>query len=781
MYSNKLRDLSMFFGKILKWITIVYLLWLIIKLTLGKILMLISSLIFGENKIYNLYKTLNGKTDNLFYDLIPQQSIPKTNAWNESIQSLLELNLYESIKNYFTITAVFLIILAIIYIFRRHSGEISPLRNDLESMRLKHRIINSLGAGIISRFNKDKKIRRIEKSANRKLRKVKVVITTTLDDSSPYPKKKYSVYFKHHNNDDVKNIMEKKVSKLSSRLNNLTGGVNFGDKESSEVSGYSIFNGSIAKKAIRPSIITLIKNKLSGVSGTNDKKVEGNFTFDLNLFDDKEELIQERIVEAEKYGQNKALDVKNYLASKEVQVELSNNSIGNKTIQQTYTFEFKKSLPNTEDLEKGLENNLKLQNIQVRLESGNLKISLPLPDKKDVPIDYKDILKRAFSRSNINPTDAIFGVTPDREIVHMPISSIPHMLVAGTTGSGKSVFINSLLISMISHATPDELKIILVDPKKVEFAVYKGLPHMLLDPITDMNNAFDVLTFAVAEMERRYELFEKYGRKDIDSYNKWAKKNGKEVLPYWVVGVDEFSDLMMEHSEVKEPIIRIGQKARAAGIHLIIAMQTPRRQFLEGAIKANLPGRVSLMVANSTESQILLDETGGEKLMPKGDMWVKAKGSSMERAQSPYVKDDEGEEMEKIFEQLRNTYEAPKPIDYKAIAEKFRANDKDGNNESATSNNHNKSSTTNTRNMSPKKEAPKKLSKEERENKRKEASQRIKERFKDSGKKPITKTISIGNNKNQTTPQKNKVNDIGKETKSKKTTSKKSTSDILGL
>lgn len=272
--------------------------------------------------------------------------------------------------------------------------------------------------------------------------------------------------------------------------------------------------------------------------------------------------------------------------------------------------------------------------------------------------------KTIFKTKADDPTSAILGIAPDSSNLVIPISDGPHFLVAGTTGSGKSVFINSLLISMMAHSHPDELKLTIIDPKTVEFTPYKGLPYMLCDPLIDMSKANNFVLYLVEEMERRYDLFAKYGVKKLADYQEKQRENeDMEKLPYIVLVIDEFAELISQYKDVEKPIARIGQKARAAGIHMIIATQSPRREVITGLIKANVPSRVSLMVANSTESQIILDETGGEKLRPKGDFLLKMNGGQVSRGQAPFVSDDE---IAEIFEYLRKTYDAPEPIDFEA-------------------------------------------------------------------------------------------------------------------
>lgn len=342
-----------------------------------------------------------------------------------------------------------------------------------------------------------------------------------------------------------------------------------------------------------------------------------------------------------------------------------------------------------------------------------------------------------------DPTSAILGIAPDSSNIVLPISSGPHFLVAGTTGSGKSVFINSLLITMMAHSHPDELKLAIIDPKIVEFTAYKGLPYMLCDPVTDMSKANNFVLYLVEEMERRYDLMAENGVRNLADYQKKQRENDNmEKLPYIILVVDEFADLISQHKDVEKPIARIGQKARAAGIHMIIATQSPRREVITGLIKANVPSRVSLMVANSTESQIILDETGGEKLRPKGDFLLKMNGGQVSRGQAPFVSDDE---IAEIFDYLRETYDAPEPIDFEAELQRMldaKGNSDSENSASESASKFHGSGNTSRRMGSRKRPGTgRSISSEEKE-KNARMREKIEENKKRKQKPPIKRTIS---------------------------------------
>ncbi len=202
------------------------------------------------------------------------------------------------------------------------------------------------------------------------------------------------------------------------------------------------------------------------------------------------------------------------------------------------------------------------------------------------------------------------------------ISKLPHLLIAGTTGSGKSVCMNTIIISLLYKATPEEVRLIMIDPKMIELGVYNGIPHLLIPVVTDPKKAAGALQWAVTEMMKRYRLFSELGARDIASYNAAAAKDPeRQKLPQVVIVIDELADLMLVAAkEVEESVCRIAQMARAAGMHLIIATQRPSADVITGIMKANIPSRIAFAVASAMESRIILDSQGAEKLVGRGDM-----------------------------------------------------------------------------------------------------------------------------------------------------------------
>ncbi len=270
-------------------------------------------------------------------------------------------------------------------------------------------------------------------------------------------------------------------------------------------------------------------------------------------------------------------------------------------------------------------------------------VGIEVPNRQVSPVCIRDVLgSRIFTDS---PSKVSFAVGKD--ISGQPIvgniARLPHMLIAGTTGSGKSVCTNSLIISLLYKATPEEVRLIMVDPKMVELSVYNGIPHLLIPVVTDPKKAAGALQWAVSEMMKRYQKFSEVGAKDLASYNNHAAQGEDlEPMPQIVVVIDELADLMLVAAkEVEESICRVAQMGRASGIHLVIATQSPRADVITGLMKANIPSRIAFAVASSLESRIILDTTGAEKLVGKGDMLYAPLGQDKLRVQGCFITEEE--------------------------------------------------------------------------------------------------------------------------------------------
>ena len=274
-------------------------------------------------------------------------------------------------------------------------------------------------------------------------------------------------------------------------------------------------------------------------------------------------------------------------------------------------------------------------------------VGIEVPNKLISTVYLRDIVDSPkFAGSKSNLTFAI-GKDIGGEPVVGNISKLPHLLIAGTTGSGKSVCMNSLIISLLYKSDPEDVKLIMIDPKMVELGVYNGIPHLYIPVVTDPKKAAGALQWAVTEMLKRYRLFSEVGVRSIASYNDYLTENGQQKIPNVVVVIDELADLMLVASkEVEESICRVAQMGRAAGMHLVIATQRPSADVITGLMKANIPSRISFAVSSALESRIILDSTGAEKLIGMGDMLYAPLGCGKPlRVQGAFVSDDERDQI----------------------------------------------------------------------------------------------------------------------------------------
>ena len=281
---------------------------------------------------------------------------------------------------------------------------------------------------------------------------------------------------------------------------------------------------------------------------------------------------------------------------------------------------------------------------------GKSTIGIELPNKVNAAVSFKEVFSSMPSVNEKNLLAVGLGKDIMGKVRWVEINDTPHMLVAGSTGSGKSVCINCIIASILMRSRPEEVKLVLVDPKKVEFSMYNGVPHLLCPVVTNPKKASVALQNIVSEMERRYELFEHTKCKKISQYNEFCERNPEyKKLPYIVVIIDELADLMLVAAkEVEDSIMRITQMARAAGIHLIVATQRPSTDIITGVVKANIPTRISFAVSSSIDSRTILDMVGAEKLLGKGDMLFLPMGENQPtRIQGAFVSE---EELQKIVD-----------------------------------------------------------------------------------------------------------------------------------
>lgn len=373
--------------------------------------------------------------------------------------------------------------------------------------------------------------------------------------------------------------------------------------------------------------------------------VKGDGTYELPSLDLLSEvLVPDRTGEKKKIKQNQVV-LTETLKSFGVQAELKNIILGPAVtkyeLHPAIGVKVSKFVSLADDLA------LALAAKDIRIEApipGKALVGIEVPNQKVATVSFKELMAE-FRETDFSPLEVPLGRDISNGLVTADLAKMPHLLIAGSTGSGKSVAINVILTSLLMNCLPEQVKLVLIDPKKVELGMYHDLPHLLTPVVTEPRKAAVTLEKVVAKMQQRYEIFAQTGQRNLTGYNKMAAKDpaNYEQMPYIVVVVDELADLMMTTgNEVEAAITRIAQMGRAAGIHLILATQRPSVDVITGIIKANVPSRMAFAVSSGTDSRTIIDQVGAEKLLGRGDMLYLPMGQNKpSRVQGAYIYDED--------------------------------------------------------------------------------------------------------------------------------------------
>ena len=327
-----------------------------------------------------------------------------------------------------------------------------------------------------------------------------------------------------------------------------------------------------------------------------------------------------------------------------INVEMGEVTVGPTVTQYTLKLAQGVRLSAVDNLQRDLALALAVNNLRIEAPiAGKSLVGIEIPNKKKSQVRLKQILQtKAFSDFK-DPLPVVIGKDVTGNDIIYSLAKMPHLLVAGATGSGKSVWINSMLISLFYRYSPRDLQLILVDMKRVELKLYEGVPHLLCNVITDAEKAINALKWVLLEMENRYKLLEEFGKRNIADYNQFATKQRLTILPYLIFVIDELGDLMMlAKSEVEPIIVRLTQMSRAVGIHLVLGTQRPDTQVVTGLIKANVPSRIAFAVASQIDSRVILDKSGAEKLLGQGDgLFISPQNIQPVRFQGANVEEEE--------------------------------------------------------------------------------------------------------------------------------------------
>lgn len=557
------------------------------------------------------------------------------------------------------LSALLFIVLAylVTIALRHHEGELQPFRDDRMARNIRRDVIKNLELNVLDYDDKGKvKNSKQDVKARDILRRMAIEVHTRKEVNGSDFLSIATVKIERPKNKAIRKALEGTFFKdLPSELTFATEELFTFSERLTEKEFYFfeakaivteeyVYKIEEAQKKLQEA---LGKGKKSG-NGSDVEIIDtGIFTeekssWDIEVLYDKK--LQEKIAEqtklAEEEVENLKLSLETFISSNEkVNLQYNDARATNSNAQFIYTKPKGVNNMGTEQMKENLESDLGKQDINITLKAGQIIIQIPL-DNKITADAYTNYKKAFIGKKNLPPLQALVGVDTEGVPRTYDLATAPHILTAGTTGSGKSVGINMIYLSIILHNSPDEVKFIIIDPKKTEFTPYKKSPYLYTDVITDMDGAKNAFNAVVTEMERRNSLFEEIGVRNLQTYNQKVSPDKRE--PYLILIADEVADLIMTNGdEVEDSMQRLGQKARSAGILIHIATQTPRADIIKGKIKANLPSQIVYKVANSIESDIAIGESGAERLLGKGDTYVKwSDNPSLVRVQGVFLTDE---------------------------------------------------------------------------------------------------------------------------------------------
>ena len=539
--------------------------------------------------------------------------------------------------------------------FRHHEGELQPFKDDSMARTIRRDVIKNLELNVLDYDDKGKvKNSKQDVKARDILRRMAIEVHTRKEVNGSDFLSIATVKIERPKNKAIRKALEGTFFKdLPSELTFATEEL-FTFSERLTEKEFYFFE---AKAIVTEEYVYKIEEaqkKLQEALGKGKKSgsdieiidtgifTEEKSSWDIEVLYDKK--LQEKIAEqtklAEEEVENLKLSLETFISSNEkVNLQYNDARATNSNAQFIYTKPKGVNNMGTEQMKENLESDLGKQDINITLRAGQIIIQIPL-DNKITADAYTNYKKAFIGKKNLPPLQALVGVDTEGLPRTYDLATAPHILTAGTTGSGKSVGINMIYLSIILHNSPDDVKFIIIDPKKTEFTPYKKSPYLYTDVITDMDGAKNAFNAVVTEMERRNSLFEEIGVRNLQTYNQKVSPDKRE--PYLILIADEVADLIMTNGdEVEDSMQRLGQKARSAGILIHIATQTPRADIIKGKIKANLPSQIVYKVANSIESDIAIGESGAERLLGKGDTYVKwSDNPSLVRVQGVFLTDE---------------------------------------------------------------------------------------------------------------------------------------------
>lgn len=703
---NFWQNASKLTEKLIKIDIIILVITVILRYVLSKFLLMIVRFMFDGDIIFKFYKMIDdtfkilpSSIYNITLGKIPE---PHTNKWGDHLEEFTN-NLGQGfILRLIIFALILLVIYVITIIFRHHNGEIEPFLNDREANKLKKAIIKSTNSRWFDKskgrsrkadtwnifkwyFDKEvrneRNVRKDDRISKKAIRKGKVYIETRIDKGQVAPQKKYEITFVNPTHKNASDKLYSKIKDLHKTLIQLTT-VTFDEIKTKEQRRYFTFEGSVEKELKEAKSVVKKRNTETNTKGKFandiDTSFEGNFP--IELLEDKSSRIEGQTREAQKYADEKVIEVSEYLANEDIQAELVERNIGNGSIGFKYKVRYTKmDKKSINKIQNGLKDYLGIDSVIVYSVPSGLDINIGLVDEyvgldKHIDIDNRKAFRENLSNAK-NQTETIFGVEVSGKVFTNAVAKAPHLIVAGSTGSGKSVGVNYIVTSISWHASKELVEFVFIDPKQLEFMVYKGHPYNKVEPITEPEDAIVFLKYMTYEMKDRNAKMAKVNAKSIESYNKKAEKQGLEKMKECVIVIDEYADLVQVAKEVEDYVKRLTQMGRACGIYILLATQRPSVDVLPGVIKNNMPTRLAYALSSGTDSKVTLDDYGAENLNGKGDSLLKWNGSDrFIRMQGGFLTE---EEIENIVDHLKNNFEPNVHVDYKARVAREEGEDED--------------------------------------------------------------------------------------------------------
>ncbi|MEX2935954.1 FtsK/SpoIIIE domain-containing protein [Staphylococcus saprophyticus] len=703
---TKLQKTSSLLALLSKIVVVLMILNAVFIFLLRPIIVYIVHILFDNDFIFKIYtivkdafSVLPDKLNNIIFGFIPE---PHTNKWGEQLEHITSGMGMNLMFKLLILLIIFITLYGVTILFRKHQGEIAPYKNDREAKRLKKEIIKTTNSRFFdkskSRGSKDaatwnvfkwvfnKKVReernryKGDRIAKRTIRHCLVLIQTTKEKGQPAPVKQYKVIFNNPDNMEAGDKVFSKIKDLHNKLIQFTK-VTFDQYKQPKDRSIYTFEGSIEVADIEAKSISKRRNSNQGSAidesqSATDAGSQNEGNFPLELLVDRSTKIEEQKEAAQEFAKDKILDLDEYFATTDVQADLSYYNVGNSSVAYYYKPRYSNVNRSKNKIQDDLIDVLKMSEIMVTKEADIIVINVGLPKKYWIDIDNRSTISKAMKNAT-DPLHTIFGIGVDNSIINYPISKAPHMIIAGSTGSGKSVGVNYILTSITYNSTPEDVEFGLIDPKMVEFTVYEDHPSNIVKPITNAEDAITFLKYVVYNMEDRYKAISKEKVRNIEGYNKKMRKKGKPIMKKMLVVIDEFADLIMVGGkDVEHQVTRITQMGRAAGIHLLLATQRPSVDVLTGVIKNNMITRLAYQVSSGIDSKTSLDEYGAETLKGQGDSLLKWLGQTpLIRMQGGFLED---EEVENVVSYMAENYEKNPHVDYKARVAREEGEDEDG-------------------------------------------------------------------------------------------------------